>query len=70
MKTVQSGPCDRAPRTGCIIADQGGRPVYFHAPPDLMIRPGQRVTYEVLEGPDGKLYAVNLRLEDDAPTLP
>ncbi len=50
--------------TGCIIDDRWGRPVYFHAPPGLAFGPGQRVTYEVVDGPDGVLYAVNLRVED------
>ncbi|WDY59332.1 cold-shock protein [Pseudomonas sp. PSKL.D1] len=55
--------------TGCITRDEDGREIFFRVRSSVdggpTFLPGQRVTYDVEEGEDGRLYAVNIELADD-----
>ncbi|WP_260957650.1 hypothetical protein [Pseudomonas citri] len=48
------------------IAAECERDIYFCSPPTEdggpVIKPGQKVTYELMLGSDGQYYAVNLEL--------
>ena len=53
------------------VATEYDRDIYFCSPPTeaggLAIKPGQKVTYELMLGSDGQYYAVNLEFINEEP---
>lgn len=54
---------------GLPTADENERDIFFSVPPTReggpVIKPGQKVSYELMLGDDGQYYAINLQVIDD-----
>ncbi|MFK8331751.1 cold-shock protein [Pseudomonas sp. BJa5] len=55
--------------TGVVASAFTDRDIFFQSLPasagGLVLRPGQRVEYDLVEGPQGQWYAVNIEVIDD-----
>jgi len=69
MEAHVDGPLDSSRAgIGYITNDADGREVFFRVKSSVeggpTFIPGQAVTYEVQEGPDGRLYAINIEVAE------